>query len=372
MARHGKSIAQGLKKQIIFKFLKQQKSKAEIARELHISENTVYRWIARWDSDEGFARKRGQGRKPAITKRACWFALNLLVKKHLSAKAAAQQLYAKGHTKTLVSRTTLVKHVKEYAKRRGTPITCRFVRMKRRFTEQNLLQRYNFCRAHRRSTFQNVMFTDRCKFAFKNPGEKVYTSKWHYESDDIKAYTVNHPPSFNVYGGITIHGPTRLRVVTGTTNYHPTKKYTTQIGSKSKNISSQEYYDTLMEGLLPDGHRLFMGHDWVLQQDNDPTHKEASKRAVQEWNKALQDQGVGGGRVTIMQNWPPNSPDLSIIENCWSITQARVAAMGCANFTTFTDSVEKTFKDIDPKPLFESIPKRIKQCLKVKGDRTPH
>jgi hypothetical protein len=32
------------------------------------------------------------------------------------------------------------------------------------------------------------------------------------------------------------------------------------------------------------------------------------------------------------------------------ITQARVAAMGCANFTAFTAAVEKTFKEIDPKP----------------------
>lgn len=372
MARHGKCITRTLRKKIVDMFLQQNKSKAEIARELRLSENTVYRWVARWDSVGSIARKRGQGRKTLMSKRACFYGLQLLVKKHLGAAAAAKHLHAKGHVKKVVSPSTLITNVKNYAKNKGTRITCKHVRLKRKLTAQNKSQRLDFCRTHRLSKFLNVMFTDRCKFSFNHPGEKVVTGKWYYAGQDNEVYTVNHPHVFNVYGGITIHGATCLIAVTGTTGLKASTKYTTKNGSPSRNITIQEYYNVLMQRLLPAGHKLFKGEDWVLQQDNDPTHKEASKRAVQDWNKALHDRGMKRGRVSILENWPPNSPDLSIIENCWSIVQTKVASKGCADFAAFKAQVQKVFSKINPEPLFKSIPKRIKQCLKAKGGRTPH
>jgi hypothetical protein len=161
-------------------------------------------------------------------------------------------------------------------------------------------------------------------------------------------------------------------MVTGTTNYHPTTGYTTSTGSEAKNITIHEYYDVLMQGLLPDGSALFHGEDWVLQQDNDPTHKVASEKAVRDWNASLRKKGSQQGRVQVMKGWPPNSPDLSIIENCWAITKRRVAARKCDTFADFTQAVKEVFSKIEPKPLYRSIPKRIKQCIKAKGDRTHH
>lgn len=372
MGQPGKSISQALKVLIIAMYILQAKSKAEIARELHVSDNTVFRWIERWEETESIDRKSGQGRKPAMNAKACRYALQLLVARHMGAHAAACELHSRRYTKDIVSATTLIKHVKAFAKMKGTPITCKHVKLRKRLSDDNKKRRRSFCCTHSNSLFANVMFTDRCKFAFKHPGEVVQSGVWHFVGQANSAFTSTHPDVFNVYGGITMYGTTRLKAVTGSTSFHPITRYTTKNGKPSKNITCHEYYDVLMKGLLPDGHALFKGQDWVLQQDNDPTHKSASEKAVRDWNQSLHDRGIEHGRVTIMSNWPPNSPDLSIIENCWAIIQSRVAARGCDTLAEFQAAVQDIFSNIDPKPLFESIPARLRQCLEANGDRTAH
>ena len=46
----------------------------------------------------------------------------------------------------------------------------------------------------------------------------------------------------------------------------------------------------LTRTLLPEGHRLLHSRTlltgWVLQQDNDPTHKRSAQAALQDWNAA--------------------------------------------------------------------------------------
>lgn len=272
----------------------------------------------------------------------------------------------------MVRCATIIKHVRQYAQENGSPISCAPVKPKKRLTEKNKQQRYDFCRKHRRDKFENVMFTDRCKFHFKHPGEAVQNGPWHLVGAAPQWFTVNHPSVFNVYAGITIFGTTRVWLVSGSTGHNPVKKYETQSHTPARNITISEYEDVLLHVLLPWGHRLFDGHDWVLQQDNDPAHAVASKRAVQKWNQALKEQKCKTGRVTIMEDWPPNSPDLSIIENVWSIVQRNADAAGCEKFSDFTAKVEEELAKINPRPLFASIPKRIQACIKAKGDRTKH
>ncbi len=372
MGHRGQSISTRVKQFIIAKFLTNRKSIADIARECKVSWPTAKKCIEDFKAHRSMERKRGQGRKPEFSKAACARAFSLLIDEHLGARAAAVVLFKEGFTTHAVCGHTIIRHVKPYAKEIGTPITCKLKRLKRRFTEENKRQRLKFCRLHRDLTFKNVMFTDRCKFYFRHPGEAVPDGPWSLCSQSTEAYTPTHPTMLNVYGGITPQGTTRLFMVTGTTNYHPTAGYTTSTGSEAKNITIHEYYDVLMQGLLPDGSALFHGEDWVLQQDNDPTHKVASEKAVRDWNASLRKKGSQQGRVQVMKGWPPNSPDLSIIENGWAINKRRVAARKCDTFADFTQAVKEVFSKIEPKPLYRSIPKRIKQCIKAKGDRTHH
>jgi transposase len=372
MGKRGKCISVHLRQLIILKFLAGRKPISLIARQCHVNRSVVRRWIKVFKSQQPLQRKRGQGRKPELTRAACARALELLAADHLSARAAATTLFNEGFTSHVVCGHTVTKHTQMYAKQIGTPITCKFSKMRRRLTETNQEQRLAFCRLHRNSDFKRVMFIDRCKFYFQHPGEAVQSGMYRFVAKQREAFSPTHPPALNVYGGITPHGTTPLFIVTGTTKYRPTPSYTTKTGSHAKNITSKEYFDVLLHGLLPAGHELFKGEDWVLQQDNDPTHKQASEKAVKDWNASLKKKHIHGGRVQIMKDWPPNSPDLSIIENCWAITKGRVLKRKCDTFEEFSEAVKDIFANMQPTPLYTSIPKRIKQCIQVQGDRTHH
>ena len=68
-------------------------------------------------------------------------------------------------------------------------------------------------------------------------------------------------------------------------------------------INSIKYLQILQESLLPE---MFLGEK--LQQDNAPAH-----------NSILSKTWFSENGLEILENWPPNAPDINIIENVWSL-----------------------------------------------------
>ena len=78
-------------------------------------------------------------------------------------------------------------------------------------------------------------------------------------------------------------------------------------------VGSKEYNDVLQQQNIPEGKRPFQqtgrrAEKWELQQDNAPAH--GTKE-----NMEFISANVPGG---LFLAWPPNSPDLSPIENHWA------------------------------------------------------
>ena len=73
-------------------------------------------------------------------------------------------------------------------------------------------------------------------------------------------------------------------------------------------VNSINYLQILQESLLPE---LFLGGK--LQQDNAPAH-----------NSILSKTWFSENGLEILKNWPPNSPDINIIKNFWSLLKKRV------------------------------------------------
>jgi hypothetical protein len=213
------------------------------------------------------------------------------------------------------------------------------------------------------------MFTDRKKFHFKHPGTKVHKVQWLKKGERRVAYTVNHPMCVNVYAGLTKFGMTAAHMVAGTSKM--ATGFKNKKGQTAKNITSEEYKEVVAITLLPEGRRIFSIQgvgNWVLQQDNDPTHKKAAAAALQQWN-------AHHSRVQLLPNWPPNSPDLSPIENVWGWAEQKVDALGCKTFDEFRAAVCRTLESV-PKQmisnLFASMKRRMSDCIDKSGGKTKY
>jgi hypothetical protein len=107
---------------------------------------------------------------------------------------------------------------------------------------------------------------------------------------------------------------------------------------------------------------------WTLQQDNDPTHKCAADQ-IKQWNQAK------GSSVLLLQSWPPNSPDLNLIENVWGWVQRQVDSQGCQTFEEFKQAITDTMAAV-PKQhltnLYDSMKGRLQAVVESGGDLTKY
>jgi transposase len=88
-----------------------------------------------------------------------------------------------------------------------------------------------------------------------------------------------------------------------------------------------------------------------------------------EWNKEH------NSTISILSNWPPNSPDLNLIENVWAEVQRQVNEVRCYGLEDFKVVVTSTFKNLKKETinnLFSSMKKRIDSCIELPGDETKY
>lgn len=280
---------------------------ASVGRQFNVDPRTVKRWVRRQDHTGGLKVSEGAGRNSAMSESTSRVAVDLLLSgKHDNVRQVALELRQRGLTDRVVHVTTLSRHAKAQALADGCPIIAKRGKPVKALSAKNRAARLSFCEAHKRTNWGSIMITDRKKFLYAYPGCSVKQVEWLRKGEARVANRPNKPSAVNMYAGITKHGVTKAHLVTGTSNLKTAYKNTK--GQPSKNITSAEYADVLRKSLLPEGRRLFsfVGlSNWVFQQDNDPAHKRAAPEAIRAWNSK------GRGRVQLLQNWPPNSPDLT-------------------------------------------------------------
>jgi transposase len=175
---------------------------------------------------------------------------------------------------------------------------------------------------------------------------------------------------YNVYGGNVVspsnHGPTKLIPVTGTTGLKYSRKFMTKRKKIARSITQSEY-TTVAKSLITEGYKLFEGKPWGLIQDNDKAHK-GMQPALKVWSRHHP-------RNTCLIKFPPNSPDLNLIENVWGYILPKVEAAGCKTTKQFQHKVNKEFSNLPQsylQQLVGSMARRIKECIESRGDRTAH
>lgn len=364
-----KQLTNAQRLRVVLEFEKTQNLSAT-ARRTHLNIKTVRRWVSRHSATGGVCTRKGRGRRRALDEVAAQRAVQLLLGgQHSGCHQVALQLHREGLTSTAVHRVTVSRQAKGHASSQGSPITAVMTAPKKLLTADTRRKRLAFCRGRIGSKWGHVMFTDRKRFLFKHPGTRVHKVQWVKHKEARVAHTVNHPMCLNVYAGVTRFGMTRAHMVTGTSKM--STSFRNQKGQASKNITGEEYKQVLLKTLLPEGRRIFSAQGistWNLQQDNDPSHKRAAAAALEEWNR-LQSA------VQLLPAWPPNSPDLSPIENIWAWAQHKVDAIGCKNFDDFKHAVLSTLQSV-PKQMvnnmFSSMHSRLAACIALQGGKTKY
>ncbi|CAC5415747.1 unnamed protein product [Mytilus coruscus] len=169
---------------------------------------------------------------------------------------------------------------------------------------------------------------------------------WRRVADDCICPPSQRKYSLMIWGCITYHGVGTITVVDG-------------------NINAIKYIDIIYNNLWPVVVRHFPDNNYVFQDDNAPVHR---ARSVQDFRR---ETGLKS------MNWPDQSPDLNIIENCWWVLKRELQKR--AQNINKTKDLERAIRDIWDKltvtylkSLHNSIPRRILRVMRNKGNITKH
>jgi transposase len=100
-----------------------------------------------------------------------------------------------------------------------------------------------------------------------------------------------------------------------------------------------------------------------FQQDGAPAHR------ARETIKSIKKE------IDLIENWPPNSPDLSIIENCWGIMKDRVAARCPKSLPELKTALIEEWNALDQTMIDHMIsttPERFRLCIQNKAESIGH
>jgi hypothetical protein len=294
-----------------------------IAKKLNRSKWWVTKWVGRTRDDELLGDKPRSGRPKVLSNVAKKLIRNAKYKRGHGLRRLENQLKARGETGGRES-------IRQYM---SNELKWKNFRRKKQplLTEAHKKRRLVFAREHSNWTVEqwsDVMFTDESPFkVFYIPNSRNDTV-WGSQEDNVpRADQVKFSPTVMVWGGMTGHGLTDLHFV-----------------PQGTKINSDYYIDNILEKLVKSAfsgsvveRMLFSApHKGLFQQDGARCH--TSVKTIR-WL----DENISS--YIHPNDWPPNSPDLSPIENIWSILSTNV------------------YKDPEPKTLAQ-LKRRLRQAWK--------
>lgn len=123
------------------------------------------------------------------------------------------------------------------------------------------------------------------------------------------------------------------------------------------NVDSAEY-QRILTAALP---KLYTGRH-IFQHDGASCHTSVSTTAY-----------LRAKQVRLLKNWPAQSPDLSIIENMWTILKNEVSKRSPKSCEELWRFAEEEWHRIPSKmidTLYQSIPRRVTSVIRANGGST--
>ena len=214
----------------------------------------------------------------------------------------------------------------------------------------------------------DMAFSDECRFNSEPKPNSRNDVIWDDQPDDQKHYTERSKyagQSIEVWGVITRFGKPLLVEI-------KRPLITVNGDQQKKKFKSQDYIDTILKPVIPKLRKLYSDNGvddvwWTFQQDGDSKH---TSNLVQSW---LEDNVQN---YLSKREWPANSPDLSIIENCWSVIWEELKKHKIKTKANLLFLVKKAWREkITPEyieSLYNSIPRRMREVLRLGGGATKY
>lgn len=316
---------------------------SKISEDLSVSQYIVKQAVLRMLQRGSMCDRRRSGRNPRLTKRDVrlikYQAMHGL---YCSANTMAADvlrtygLHISGrHTQRLLRRYGFHR----YADRAAAPVTKSWRRARREFYRTNLDTNWN-----------HVVFTDEKIFNLQSNGRiKYYARSFEEYQEKHHRLPLKNTASVKVWGAITSNGVGPLICV-------------------SRHMNCDDY---VREVLVPTignhglrarllGLREHTVPDFLWQQDNASFHK------------APAAQRFFVNRNVRVMKWPPNSPDLSPIENIWNMLQYKLRVHQTTTGTIFNnetlfEAITQAWNSISREEccsLIESMPERLNELFR--------
>jgi transposase len=203
-------------------------------------------------------------------------------------------------------------------------------------TPKGVIKRLEFAQEHRDIDMEAYIFSDEATFELNGCSRGERYEKGHRPIREKLA----HPQKLHVWWGISLS--------------YEIKPYFFR-----ENLTASLYI-SILESRLPSR----VENDWIFQQDNDPKHKSKISR---NW--------LNANTPRWMDDWPPYSPDLNVIENLWAIVKRKVYEVEIGNLDQLERRIRKVIKELNVELINSTIlsfPKRLKAVIKARGRHTKY
>lgn len=221
-------------------------------------------------------------------------------------------------------------------------------------TDRNAKIRREWCHVHKTwslEQWKKVIWSDESSFTLFPTAGRVYvwrTPKQAYDQDCLQPTVKHGGGSVMVWAAISWYSVGPIVTLQG-------------------HITAKDYLNVLCDQVHPMVQTLFPKGDAFYQDDKAPVH---TARIVQDWFSQHE------GEVSHLP-WPPQSPDINIIEPLWSVLERNLRARypPPSSLKELAIVLHEEWYKIPLQiiqDLYLSIPRRLQAVLQAKGYPTPY
>lgn len=297
----------------------------KISNYLCINLKTVSHWIKRYEETNNIQEKHKIGRKRKTTKEQDEIIIDIIKNKEKNfiiddVKNEINQL------SIYLCNNTIINRMKEYGFYSCYPFKKPYL------SELHKQKRLEFAINNYNTDWNLILFSDETTIL----KDGNFTKKiWISSEVDRIIRKIKHPIKRHVYGCISLGGIESYKIF-------------------KENMNSDLYISILDDTIVN-----YYLNNYMYQQDNSPIHK--SKKTLEYLNNK---------NIKLLNNWPPNSPDLNPIENLWFLLKHKLLNDNITN-NNFDECIQLRLNEIKYEHIFNIIScmhLRICQVIQNNGD----